>query len=332
MKIVVLGDGAWGTTCANLIALNNYNVTLWCQNSDVVRDILASKINNKFLPHIKLDNKITPTTDLEFALKDADWIFEAIPVKYLRATINNCKNLVKPENTGVKPKWVILSKGIENDTLLLPSQIIQDVLGTQISNIAVLSGPSFAQDLAQKQITSVSLASEDQDLANQLKKIVQNKYFSTAYTPDIIGVQIAAALKNVIALALGLLDGAKYSENTKAFILTQGLREMGQIIKASCGSSHNKEETLLSLAGIGDLVLTATSSKSRNYLLGQKLAQSNNLETILSGTHTVPESINTVKSVKQIMEKHNLKLALFTNIHKIIFENLPISTMFTNLM
>ncbi len=316
-NITILGDGAWGTACAHLLAHNGYTVTLWCYNEEVADSIKRTGYNTQYLPGIALPSSIIPVTHLEEALTNATWIFEAIPVKFLRTIVSHCTPYVSQEQI-----WVILSKGIENNTLLLPSQIVTDTLGVTVPFV-VLSGPSFARDLVQQQPTGVVLASTNTMLAQQLALLLNNHYFTSTVAHDIYGVQVCGALKNCIALALGILDGAGYSDNTKALAATQGLQEIALIGEQYTGT----RDTTYGLAGIGDLILTAFGSRSRNRMIGREIGQGKKVEDILAVMHQIPESINTVQSAYQLTQKFSLSLPLFTTLYKILFQNMPIEAL-----
>ncbi|MEX0939939.1 MAG: NAD(P)H-dependent glycerol-3-phosphate dehydrogenase [Candidatus Babeliales bacterium] len=323
MKTVcVLGEGAWGTAIATLLASNNIEVQLWCYDKNIAEDIKISRYNNRYLPNVYLDAKIKPITDIAKATKNVSWIFEAIPVKFLRKVIEEIKQYAVNEKN-----WVILSKGIEQDTLLLPSQIIDDVFKISVPK-AVLLGPSYAQDLAHKEITAVTLGVNDCMLGYSLQELLNNDYFRSYLSLDIMGAQVGAAIKNVITLAVGMLDGAGHTDNVKAFILTRGLTEMITLAKLYNG----RPETLYGLCGVGDLVLTAMGKLSKNREVGRRLGKGQKLEKILDETGYIPEGINTVNSVHQLIENHNLDLPICNGVYQIINGKQSIDGLLTLLM
>lgn len=320
-KITVLSEGAWGTAIASLLATNNHQVTLWCYNSQVAQEITNTGYNNSFLPNIKLSDLITPATDINAAINSAQWIFEAIPMKFLRSA------LTQIDQEAIKhQKWVLLTKGIETDSLFLPSQLVTNLF-THIISAVVLSGPSFAYDVARQQFTAVMLASTNNTYALEVQELLTNSYFKTQITDDISGVQVNGAIKNIFALAIGLLDGAGYGENTRAAALTQSLAELALLTHALGG----KQETTYGLAGCGDLLLTATSNKSKNYFLGKELAHVANIQTYLANQITFAESINTLLATEQLRKKYNLNLPIAKNLYKIIFQNEPIKALLSEL-
>ena len=241
---------------------------------------------------------------METALKDVEWVFEAIPVKYLRQTLEVAKPLFDKHH-----KWVVLSKGIEQNSLSLPGKIIDDVIGYEVRKV-IVAGPSFAKDLSERQLTGVNAASHDQALIEELKLLMDNDYCKLFFSDDVRGVQVASAVKNVVTLGVGMLDGAEYLDNTKTLFIMQSIKEIERLVVALGG----KKETVYDLAGIGDIILTACGKSSRNLMVGKKLGAGESLELIMSEMNIVPEGVNTVTSVMQIIEKKNLHLPLLRSI------------------
>lgn len=321
-KITILGEGAWGTAVATLLAHNGYAVKLWCYHANLVDQINTTRYNERYLPGIQLSKHITAVASLEEALFEAEWVFEAIPVKYLRSILEK----VKPYYHATQ-RWVALSKGIEQDTLYVPTELIADVLGSAVQQ-SVLAGPSFARDLALKTITAVTIAAPDCEHAKELQHLLANDYFRPYISTDMIGVQAGAALKNVVAIGIGMLDGAGHTDNAKAFVLTRGLYEMAELAMKLGG----RQETVYGLSGIGDLALTAMGSLSRNLEVGKKLGQGQSLETILNETGYTPEGINTVASVHELMRKYDVQLSICSGIYEVVFEKKSLQHMLQELM
>jgi glycerol-3-phosphate dehydrogenase (NAD(P)+) len=320
--IAVLAEGAWGTAVATLLAHNGYHVRLWCYHRELVDIINKTHRNDRFLPGITLDTKIKAVATIDQAVCDAQWVFEAIPVKFLRASLQKAVACMRSDQI-----WVVLSKGIEQDTLLFPSQIIDDVFNRSVTT-AIFAGPSFAMDVAQKKITAITIAATDCTIGIDLQKLVTNDYFRPYITTDVMGVQAGAALKNVITLGIGMLDGAGYTDNTKAFLLTRGLHEMVQLAQAVGG----KQETVYGLSGVGDLVLTSMGSLSKNLMVGKQLGKGKTLDIIAQETGSIPEGINTVQSVYQFMNKQQLALPICKGIYDIIFNKKSVQDFLTALM
>ena len=319
MNVTVLGDGAFGTAFATLLAHNGHQVTLWCYNKNVAEYILNNHINTKYLPNVQLKKNIIPTTSLEKALRN-DFIFEAIPIAFMRSTLEQCKNYVQKNQ-----HWILLSKGIEQKKLLLPSHIIKDIFSENIS-CTVLSGPSYAYDLAIQQPTKVMLAGQ-KELCKEISALLTNTYFSLETSEDIIGVQLVGALKNCIAVGVGLLDGAGYGANTQILFIMHMLEEIKIILHAyNCS-----EKTMYSFAGIGDIILTCFGKQSRNYKFGQLIGRGNNFEKTIQALEIAPEGINTLQSVQEITQKHMLKLQLLDALHATVFEKSDINKL-TNIL
>jgi len=335
-KVCMLGSGAWGTAVSSLLADNGFEVNLWCYESTVAKEIAQERCNKRYLPDVTLKKNIKAFTDIDKAMESVDWIFEAVPVKFLRSVLVQAKPYLSAGQT-----WVILSKGIENETLLFPSQILNDVFETEVKKV-IVSGPSFAKDLAAKKLTAVDVASKDERLAKELQGMLTNAYFKCHCSSDVRGVQFGGALKNVFALAYGMLEGFGCAANTKAFMLTVALKEMAEFAKFV----KIEEKTIYCLSGFGDLILTCTGGLSRNVMVGRLLGEGQSLEDILKTTGAIPEGINTVKSVYEVIQhfkiigdptftyshhaiwgdrenldlKESIELPLLETIHEVIFE------------
>lgn len=320
--IGVLGDGAWGTAVANVLARNGYQVKLWCYQETVAQSIKKSGINERYLPGVVLDNNIEPVTDIAQAVCGVSWIFEAIPVQYLREIISPLASCVDRSAT-----WVVLSKGIEQKTLLLPSQIIDDALEFTPSKV-VFAGPNFAAELARGELSATVVAAHDYAQAQELQKLLANDYFRPYVCTDMIGAQVGGALKNVIALVVGMLDGAGFNHNAKAFVLTRGLHEMAIITTQLGGSVH----TVYGLSGVGDLVLTAMGGLSKNMQVGQRLGKGQKLDDILQQTGFVPEGINTLQSVNQLLKMHKLDMPICARAYEVVFGALSVDEMMKEVM
>ncbi len=314
MKLTVLGDGAWGTAIASLLAYNKYDVTLWCYNPAVAESIINKQENTLYMPGVKLSTCIKPCLDLNRALADSNLIFQAIPTAFLRSTLSKI-SFLKNHDKKATP-WILLNKGIENKTLLLPTQILDSILPYHAPKI-VLSGPSFACETINQQPTCIMLATQDSLLVEPLQNILHNNFFKTVYTHDTIGVQVGGALKNIITLALGILKAQKYSDNTISFVVTYGLQEISILAQALGGD----QKTIYGLSGIGDLILTAFGSHSKNLQAGILLGSNKTLDEIKAHFATLPESFNTICSAYSITQKYALKAPLITTLYNIIYKN-----------
>lgn len=321
-KIAVLGEGAWGTAIALLLADNGHEVFLWCYHKEVAEGIAQTRCNDRYMPGVTLPKNIIPTNDLSVVFKDSDYIFEVIPVKYLRTVLEQAKQYYRDDQT-----WVVLSKGIEQETLLFPTQIINDVFQADV-HASVLAGPSFAKDIVEKKITAVTIAADTCKQGEALQQLVATPYFRPYITTDVMGVQAGAAFKNVLTLAIGILDGARYTDNSKAFIFTRGLHEMAHLAVTLGGL----KETIYGLSGVGDLMLSATGSLSRNLEVGKKLGYGQDLETILKETGYIPEGINTVQSMHELICKKDLQLPICNGVYAVIFQKKSVHNFLDSIM
>lgn len=316
-KVTILGAGAWGTATAYHLSQNGVSTMLWCFEPEVAQEIETNKINTRYLQEAKLQTNIKATTDLATALNFSEFVLEAIPVKHIRNVLTSAKQHILPAH-----RWIMTSKGIENNTFMLPSEILQDVLGYQPS-VAALSGPNFAKELIQKSVTASVLACKDDVLAKQVSSIFENDFFKIYMSDDIKGVQAGGALKNVYALTLGILRGLEYSENTVAFVFTKCLEEM----TLSCMQFGGRKETMWGLAGLGDLFLTGNCTLSKNFKCGKMLGQGMNLDDINKKFSVLPEGISTMKSLLNFSQKFGVKLPICQATHEFIFDGKSIKNL-----
>jgi len=313
-SVTVLGAGAWGSAIAHLLATNGNDVTLWCHESEVAESINKSHCNKHYLPSTILPDTVHATTSLPDALANATWIFEAIPVQHIRSVLMQCKGLAPYDAA-----WVLLSKGIEQQTLLLPSQILQQVVGADV-RYAVLGGPNFAAELVERALTATVVASTDDVLVKKLSLLVANDYFKTCISDDPVGVQIGGAVKNVLALTIGFAHGVGYKyHNTMAYLFSQGLAEAALLAERLGG----KKETMYGLAGLGDIVLSCTGTMSKNFRLGMLLGQGLPIEQAAKKFSVVPEGMNTLQSLHEIVQQSKLHLPLCMGAYRCIYEGFP---------
>lgn len=309
-KICMIGSGAWGTAMATVLAHNGHEVIVWCHDEAVATDINSNHKNSKYLPNVVLHKNISATTDVGQAVLDARWVFEATPMQYLRETLQKIGKRFQKDQI-----LVVLTKGIDRSSALLPTQIADEIFGARMLK-AVCVGPSFAREVAEQAVTGVIVASDNQDVATELQSLLANDYFYPEISSDILGAQMGAALKNVMALGVGLLDGADYGDNTKALFITRALAEMALVAK-KIGA---KPETLYGLSGLGDLILTTTGSQSRNLAIGKLVGAGQSLEAALKATGFTAEGANTVQSLRMLTQKLKLELPLCAGIHAVLFE------------
>lgn len=311
MKYTILGEGAWGTAIATVLAHNGHDVMLWCYNSESVDAINSRHINQEYMPDVQLSERIQATDRLDIALNFSDWIFEAIPVKYLRSVLEQCKGFYSKKQT-----WIVLSKGIENETLLFPTQLIQDVFSDVVAT-GVLSGPSFAREVVEKKQTAVVAASDSESIAQELTSAFSNDYFDVKLSNDTIGVQAGGALKNVVTLLMGIAEGCGWADNTKALLFTQGFAEVVEVAQAY----GSQATTLYGLSGLGDLYLCATGSLSRNLMVGTAIGKGESVEEVVQRTGCIPESVNSVQSLHDLMKQKQLSYPLLDALYRVVHKN-----------
>lgn len=319
-KISVLGAGAWGTALANIAANNGKDVTLWVREKELIDDIQNKRHNTLFLPDILLNENITPTNDQAQAILNAEAVLMVIPAQYLRTA---CKNLHDLWPTGLPA--VICAKGIEQNTGALLSEILKEELPQ--AQIAVLSGPTFAEEAAQGMPTALTLACENEKLGKELVETLGTQTFRPYYSSDIIGVQIGGAVKNVMAIAAGIVAGKKLGDNARAALITRGLAEISRLAVALGGQAH----TLMGLSGLGDLVLTANSTQSRNFSVGIELGKGRKLDDILADKKTVAEGVFTAQAVLERAAKAGVEMPICEGLSKIMHENLSVDRVIQSL-
>lgn len=309
-KVTVLGGGAMGTACAILLAEHaGQVVSLWLRNAGFAAEIAATRENRRLLPGVKLPPAVEVTADLSRAIADADLFWISIPSAYLRAALADIAPLVR---AGYPVVSVI--KGIENHTFLRPSQIIREVLGER--PVCSLSGPSHAEEIARRLPASVVAASDDMDLARRVQGLISTDRFRVYTNPDLLGVELAGALKNVVAIAAGICDGLGYGDNAKAALLTRGLVEITRF-GVKLGASP---ETFAGLAGVGDLITTCFSPYGRNRKVGERLGRGETLPQILSSMVAVAEGVPTTRSVHDLARQRGLDLPIISEVYRVLFE------------
>lgn len=321
-KIGLLGGGAWGTAVAHLLADNGYEIHLWCFEKEVVGSIASQCMNKRYLPDIYLPSSIVPTDSLSDVFQECSIIFEAIPVPHIRRVFEAARQHINGSH-----KFILLSKGLEYDTLMLPSQIVSSVIGDTY-DIAIAAGPTFAHEVALEHVTALTVASKNLAFITEVKELLANDYCRPYSSMDSIGVQCGGAFKNALALGLGILDGAGCADNTKAFVFVRGFHEIG----LCCTALGGNRETMVGLSGLGDLVLTSMGQLSRNSYLGKCIGKGKSVEAITQELGTIPEGINTVASMMQLKERYNLDLPVFAGINALLNKTLSVGDFLCNLI
>jgi glycerol-3-phosphate dehydrogenase (NAD(P)+) len=312
MKITVLGAGSWGATLSALLVDNGHNVVIWEIDSKRAKDLNDRKIK-PFEAGVDLPKEIDITSSLE-SIKYSEGVLFAVPSQYMRST---CL-LLKDKGISLNGKLIMsATKGVENKTLLRISEVIENVFPGVYDNIAVISGPSHAEEVCRKVPTVVTSASRNPETAEKCRKLFMNDYFRVYTQSDIVGVEIGAALKNVFAVAAGIIDGLKYGDNTKAAIVSRGLRELVKIGVVLGG----KEQTFYGLSGLGDLMVTCFSRHSRNRSVGQSVGEGKPLEEAQKGLGMVAEGVKNAVSAYELGKKLNIELPIINEIYYVLFEN-----------
>jgi len=321
-KIGVLGAGSWGMAIADLLAQNDHDVTLWEFDRREYGKLVKYRGQPDKLKNFKLIPSIKITNDLVEALYDVSLVVLVVPSQCLRSVLKSIKSI--PDITGL----VHLSKGVETGTLQRMSEIIENELKPNPALVAVLSGPSHAEEVVLKMPTAVVAAGRSEDFTGHLQSIFSNGYFRVYKSSDIIGVELGGALKNIIAIGAGIADGLNMGDNTRGAILTRGLAEITRLGIAM--GAH--PETFAGLSGIGDLITTCTSNHSRNRHVGLCIGQGEKLNDILNRMTMVAEGVQTTRSGYELGLRYNVEMPITVEVYRVLFENKPASEAVADLM
>ncbi len=320
----VIGAGAWGTALARHLANKGLQVMLWAYEPDVVESINRQRENRRFLPGIALPPSLSATGSLADAVRDRDWLLFAVPSHAARPVLQQMGPLI------ARPVPVVsATKGIEEGTLNVMTQVMRDVLPAGMHPmLAVLSGPSFAAEVCRDQPTAVTLACHDDRMCRFLQTSLMTSLFRVYASRDVLGVQLGGALKNVIALAAGIVDGLGLGHNARAALITRGLAEMNRLGSAMGADSR----TFYGLSGIGDLVLTCTGALSRNHQVGMRLGRGERLDDILKGLQAVAEGVRTSQAALGLAERHGVDMPIVREVCAVLFEHKSCAKAVTDLM
>lgn len=320
-KIFVVGAGGWGTTLANLLSYR-FQVILWANEKEVADEINSKHTNNTFLQNISLNHKLISTNDLT-EIANYDIIVNSVPTQYIR------KVYLQINTIDFSQKILInTSKGIEQTTTYRISEIFNEILNLNQDNYVVLSGPSHAEEVARRIPTTVVAASNDLTKAKITQEMFSTPEFRVYTSNDVIGTEIGGALKNVLAIASGIIDGLGYGDNTKAALITRGLAEIVRL-GVACGAHP---WTFSGLAGLGDLFVTCNSKHSRNRLVGELIGKGQTLSEITSRMKMVAEGVATTISALNLGKLHKVELPIANQVYRILFENLSPKDAITELM
>ncbi|MBP9887642.1 MAG: NAD(P)-dependent glycerol-3-phosphate dehydrogenase [Leptospiraceae bacterium] len=313
MKIGLIGSGSFGTALGSLLADKGYDVLMWTRSADQADGINKEHKNRKHLSDLTLPEKLKASTSLEEVVRDKDLILSAPPSHVLTEIIHQIKDYL-PAHAPI----VSATKGIENGTLRMVSEIFESELpGRLQKNLSYLSGPSFAREIINRVPTVVSIASKNENTAKAVQEVFSFTYFRTYWTPDVVGVELGGSLKNVIAIAAGVVDGLGQGQNSRAAVITRGLNEITRLgVKKGADPM-----TFLGPSGIGDLVLTCCGDLSRNRTVGIKLGQGKKLAEILSEMNEVAEGVKTTKSAYDLSQKLGVSMPITEEIYKMLYED-----------
>lgn len=308
-KISVLGSGSWGMALALLLYNNGHEVLLWSARPEDARKLREKRENPDRLPGVRLPDEIEILTDLERALKDVDVTVLAVASPYIRSTAHKMAPFVCGNQ-----KIVNVAKGIEEKTLKTLSEVIEEEIPQ--GNVAVLSGPSHAEEVGRGLPTTCVVSAHTQETAEYLQSIFMSPVFRVYTTPDILGVELGGAMKNVIALAAGTADGLGYGDNTKAALITRGITEIGRLGK----KMGAQMETFYGLSGIGDLIVTCASKHSRNRKAGYLIGQGHTMEEAMDEVQMVVEGVYSARAARELAEKYEVEMPIITEVNRVLFE------------
>jgi glycerol-3-phosphate dehydrogenase (NAD(P)+) len=311
-SVAVVGAGAWGTGLASVLAERYRDVALWVYEADLAVEITRSRENTLYLPGVRLPEAVRPTSSLAEAVYGKDLVLFVVPSHVFRG-------IVKLSEPSLSAGTLLVSatKGIEVESLCTMSQVMRDVLPpAHHPRLAVLSGPSFAREVAERRPTAVVAAADDPDVARRVQRALSGGPLRVYAGTDRVGVELGGAIKNVIAIAAGIVDGLLLGTNARAALITRGVAEMtrlGVIIGAQA-------RTFAGLAGMGDLILTCTGDLSRNRALGRKLAEGARPAALLAGARTVAEGVNACRSAVRLAQRHQVEMPICQAVHGVLFE------------
>ncbi|CAD5994213.1 NAD(P)H-dependent glycerol-3-phosphate dehydrogenase [Agreia sp. COWG] len=308
-RVTVLGAGSWGTTFAKILADGGADVTLWARRPELAREISEAKRNSDYLPGINLPLTVTATPSLEEALRGAEMVFVSIPSQSLRGNLEAIRPLL-PEDALV----ISLMKGVEKKSGLRMSEVLELGLAIDRDRIAVASGPNLALEIAKEQPTAAVISSQSLETAQRVAMAATNRYFRSFVNTDVIGTEFGAVLKNLIAVAIGIVDGVGYGENTKASIITRGLAEMTDFAVAYGA----QPDTLSGLAGLGDLIATSSSSLSRNNTAGRLLGQGYSFADVVKSMQQTAEGLASVAPILELANAKGVDMPIVKQVSEVL--------------
>ena len=311
-KISVIGSGGWGIALTILLHKNRHDLTIWSFDKREAEELKTTRENKTKLPNILLPEDIKVTDDLKEAVDNKDVLILAVPSKAIRSVSKSLKDIIKDNQIIVN-----VAKGLEEDTLKTMTDIIEEELKGKNPQVAVLSGPSHAEEVGKGIPTTCVVSAHNKELTLYLQNIFMNPSFRVYTSPDMLGVEIGGALKNVIALAAGIADGLNYGDNTKAALITRGIKEISLLGVAMGG----EQSTFYGLTGLGDLIVTCASIHSRNRRAGILLGQGKTLDEAIKEVNMVVEGVYSAKSALMAAKKYNVEIPIIEQVNAVLFEN-----------
>jgi len=326
-KIAVLGAGSWGTALANTASENGHDVRLWTHNSDQVEEINQRHTNHKYLPNAVLVPSLIATDDMATAVKEVEIVLSVVPTKAVREVAKQLAAVLTEQSH--KIILAHATKGLEQGTYKRISEMLaEEVPETYRSALVVISGPSHAEDVIKHDLTAVSIGSSDEYAAQLVQRVLSNDTFRAYTNHDLLGSELFAALKNIVAIASGALVGLGYGVNARAALLTRSLVEM-RALGLAMGA---EEKTLYELAGIGDLIVTGMSPNSRNYRAGLGLGEGKSLQQVTEDMGMVIEGVNTTKAVYDFSKTYHVDMPITDAVYQVLYENKPLRDVIKELM
>lgn len=326
-KVAVLGAGSWGSVLANVLVENGHQVKLWSRDADQVAELNQKHTNQKYMPDFTYQPHLQATNDMAEAVEGASLVLIVIPTKGLRSVAHQLAAILA--KIGAKPVVAHATKGLEQNSYKRPSEIIAEEIPTANRQaIVVLSGPSHAESVAIHDMTAVTAASEDLSSAELVQKLFSNHYFRVYTNNDVIGAEFGAALKNIISIGAGALQGLGYHDNARAALITRGLAEIRRLGVAFGANPM----TFIGLSGVGDLVVTATSKNSRNWRAGYQLGQGKPLQDVIDQMGMVIEGVYTTKAAYELAQKRHVRMPITEAIYRVLYQGEDVKTAIRTLM
>ena len=325
-QVTIIGDGAMATVCSILLTQGGHRVTMWGAFEESIEQLLQDREQRRLLPGVKVPASVRLTANDADCFCDATLILSAVPTQFMRSAWKRLSRHVPP-----KAPIVSVAKGIETGTLLRPTQIIKETLtGPIVSDrsLAALSGPNIAGELARYLPATAVVASEDEELASRVQATMSTQWFRVYTNPDVIGVELAGATKNIVAIAAGIIDGLGAGNNAKAALVTRGLVEITRL-GVAMGA---RPETFIGLAGLGDLITTCVSPEGRNRTVGERVGKGQKLEEILGSMDSVAEGVPTTRAVMELARRHRVEMPITEAVHAVLFEGKDVLNAISELM